>query len=265
MIPLCPLAPCDGYLYACLLTVFSCPRGVSSLQLCPLLWMILSLMRLWFSWEWPFEFCGIKQQKQVKWNVGFNGIIHLIKELAEQMSHHVSQRGSSRPHEWQKSSEDLLSNAPLGAWLHPFWSHAECLSVPSFMFLGKTLLGHFRLGVPLDHSSWSQGTESYHTENVGTTSVYPGIQSWCGGSSGRFQNFGSYSAMCLLQNSQLRVSWRELQQMQNQRIETQFWSHPGLRHSNLRKLVHMGSCLQTVHPLKNILFLECQVRQSCKP
>lgn len=96
----------------------------------------------------------------------------------------------------------------------------------------------------------ARGTESYHTENVGTTSVYPGIQSWCGGSSGRFQNFGSYSAMCLFQNSQLRVSWRELQQMQNQRIKTQFWSHPSFRRSNLWKLVHMGSCLQTVHPKK---------------
>lgn len=71
-----------------------------------------------------------------------------------------------------------------------------------------------------------------------------------GGDGGTFQNFGSYSAICFLQNSQLRVSWRELQQMQNQIIKTQFWSHPSLRSSNLWKLVHMGPCLQTAIHLK---------------
>ena len=97
----------------------------------------------------------------------------------------------------------------------------------------------------------ARGTLSYHTENVRTTSVYPGIQSWCGGGDGdTFQNFGSYSAICFLQNSQLRVSWRELQQKQNQIIKTQFWSHPSLRSSNLWKLVHMGPCLQTAIHLK---------------
>ena len=172
------------------------------------------------------------------------------------MSHHVSQRGSSRPHEWQKSSEDLLSNAPLGAWLHPFWSHAECLSVPSFMFLGRTLLGHFQPGAPLDHSSWSQGHRVISHRKCWDHLCVSRDRVMMWGSSGRFQNFGSYSAMCLLQNSQLRVSWRKLQQMQNQRIKTQFWSHPSFRRSNLWKLVHMGSCFQIVHPLKNILFLE---------
>ena len=116
---------------------------------------------------------------------------------------------------------------------------------------GKNFTRSFSAGCPTGSFIMKPGAQSHITQKMlGPPLCIQGYSHDVGGVVVDFKILAAILQMCLFQNSQLRVSWRELQQMQNQRIKTQFWSHLSLRRSNLWKLVHMGSCLQTVHPNK---------------